>query len=126
MAASDASRLDRLVTCLERTSRAADDLQAQLERERRELERALRQCREGVPASRLLAQARSLSFPESLTDPTARFGEAIHECRAELIRCLVDEEGWTLTQVAQETGHARQVVSRLYHSPHPPDECSHG
>jgi hypothetical protein len=118
-AAVDAER-DRLVLCLERATLAAEHLQAELADEQRALEQALHHCRDGAPVSRLLSPLGSHSFPESLTDPTARFGEAIHDCRAELIRCLVDDEGWTLSRVADETGHSRQRVSRLYHSTRTP------
>ena len=116
MAASPGTEREYLLDCLERARVTAEQLQAELGREQRALARTILECREGAPVSRVLALVGSGSFPESLTDPTARFGEAIHDCRAELIRCLVDEEGWTLSRVAQETGHARQVVSRLYHS----------
>ena len=109
-----------LIACLDRAWLAANRLQSELAEEQRALEEALRRCRAGEPVSQLLAQPGCRSFPESLTDPTARFGEAIHDCRAELIRCLVDDEGWTLSGVAEETGHARQLVSRLYHSPREP------
>jgi len=116
MADSAGSEREYLLDCLEHARRAAENLQSELEAEQHALEEALRRCRQGEPVSQLLAHPGCRSFPESLTDPTARFGEAIHDCRAELIRCLVDEEGWTLSGIAQETGHARQLVSRLYHS----------
>ena len=122
MAASSGSERDPLVVCLEQARQSAQDLQKDLEHEQHALAQIVRMRREGTPASRLLAQAHALSFPESLTDPTERFGEVIHDCRAQLIRCLVDEEGWTLTQVARKTGHARQLVSRLYHSTRMPEE----
>lgn len=123
MADAAGSEREYLLACLERARLAAQALQLELADEQRALEDALRRCRQGEPVSQLLSQPGCRSFPESLTDPTARFGEAIHDCRAELIRCLVDEEGWTLSGVAEETGHARQLVSRLYHSPRAPREA---
>lgn len=105
-----------MLVCVERARRAAEDLQRELRREQCALERVLDERRAGVPVSRIVERCRADSVPDSLTDPTIRFGEAIHDYRAALIRCLVDEEGWTLTRAAEATGHARQLVSRLYHS----------
>jgi hypothetical protein len=114
---------DHLVVCLELARRAAGDLQRELRGVQHSLEETLEQREQGLPVSQVLSQESAASFPELVTDPTAHFGEAIHDCRAELIRCLVDEEGWTLTEVATETGHARQLVSRLYHSAGNPRPC---
>jgi hypothetical protein len=120
VADSAGSEREYLLACLERARLTAAHLQSELADEQRALDEAMRRCRDGVPVSQLLSQPGCRAFPESLTDPTARFGEAIHDCRAELIRCLVDEEGWTLSGVADATGHARQLVSRLYHSTREP------
>jgi hypothetical protein len=47
------------------------------------------------------------------------FQIAVDSLRSRLIRVLVDEEGVSLTQVADALGVSRQVASRLYHASPP-------
>jgi hypothetical protein len=49
----------------------------------------------------------------------SRLNRALHAYRTEVIRSLVDDEGWSLTESARLTGNARQVISRLYHGARP-------
>jgi hypothetical protein len=100
---------------------------ATMDRAAVELRRDLAVLRDGIRVHRKLRE-RGLSLSDSLVrspDPACHevvarqieiLTEAVHDYRVEIVRSLVDEEGWTLADVARETGNARQVVSRLYHA----------
>jgi hypothetical protein len=70
----------------------------------------------GLSVSKILALSPGPACHEAVASRTARLGEALRDFRAEIVRCLVDDEGWTLTEVADRVGCARQVASRLYHA----------
>lgn len=42
------------------------------------------------------------------------YEHAVYELRAAVVRALIDDEGLTLSQLAQAMGVTRQTVSRLY------------
>jgi len=107
---------DPILAHLMKIERAADDLQAELGVLRGGM-RATRRLRErGLPLSEALARSPGPACHEAVADRTERLSEVVRDYRCLIVRHLVDEEGWSLSDVAAHTGNARQVISRLYHA----------
>ncbi|MCA1830540.1 MAG: hypothetical protein ABR552_11055 [Actinomycetota bacterium] len=51
---------------------------------------------------------------DSISNAVQRFSTALARSRSAAIRCLVDDQGWTFTQIAKTIGRTRQLVARLY------------
>lgn len=107
---------DTIVQRLDQVERARRDLVEELER----LGSALAQTRTmrgaDAPVSKILQRGPGPEARRRVRRRVVALTGALHAYRAELIRTLVDEEGWSIAEVARTTRNARQVVSRLYHA----------
>ncbi len=108
---------DPVLARLDRVDQAAGELYRELGilREHARATRTLR--RRGLPLSEALERSPASASQEAVAERAERYIEALHAYRCAVVRHLVDEEGWTLAAIAERTGCARQVVSRLYHAP---------
>jgi hypothetical protein len=77
---------------------------------------------EGCGISDIFRDGPGPAARRQVRDAWSRLNEALHAYRAEAVRTLIDDDGWTLTAAARLTGNARQVVSRLYHDAGPTPE----
>ncbi len=77
-----------------------------------ELNRELR--RRGTTVTDIFRQSPGPATRRRVRQALNRLNEALHAYRAEAVRCLVEEEGLSIAEVARRTGNARQVISRLY------------
>jgi hypothetical protein len=101
---------------LDRVDQAAGELHRELGILRGHI-RATRRLRgEGLPLSSALSRSPGPASHEAVAERAERYVEALRAYRCAVVRHLVDEEGWSLTEVAGRIGCARQVVSRLYHA----------
>jgi hypothetical protein len=105
----------RLLRRLEDVERARADLERELARLAEALEFNRRLLEGGGTVAKMLADGPGPEARRRVREAWSRLNLVLHEYRAETIRSLVDEEGWTLTSAAKLTGNARQLVSRLYH-----------
>lgn len=71
---------------------------------------------QGLSISETLALSPGPACHERVAVQLEKLAEAVHDYRVEIVHRLVDDEGWTLSEVARKMGSSRQVVSRLYHS----------
>lgn len=111
-----AAAADPILAHLGKLERAAGELQAELGSLRAGL-RATRRLREdGLAVSEALERSPGPACLETVTERTERLAEVVREHRSLIVRHLVDEEGWSLSDIAARTGNARQVISRLYHA----------
>ena len=109
--------MDPVLARLDRVDQAAGELHRELGvlRERTRVTRTLRS--RGMPLSEALVKSPLPASHEAVAERVERYVEALHAYRCAIVRHLVDEEGWSLTAIAERTGCARQVISRLYHAP---------
>lgn len=113
---SIAAAADPILSHLAKLERAAGELQAELGSLRAGL-RATRRLREdGLAVSEALERSPGAACLETVTERTELLAEVVREHRSLIVRHLVDEEGWSLSDIAARTGNARQVISRLYHA----------
>ena len=68
-----------------------------------------------LPLSQVLAHSHCPAARGAAAAAAAELIDLLHDYRAETVRRLVDDEGWSLTEIAKRSGNARQVVARLYH-----------
>jgi hypothetical protein len=76
----------------------------------------IRHLREqGRPASEIVALGPGVPARRAVRESWSGLNRALHAYRVRLVKCMVDEEGMSIADVARATRNARQVVSRLYH-----------
>ncbi len=110
------SACDPFLSRFARLEREVEGLDREIALLRQAMQVTRRLREQGLPVSEILALSPGPARHESVASRTDRLGEALRDYRTTIVRCLVDEEGWTLTRVADQLGCARQVASRLYHA----------
>jgi predicted DNA-binding protein (UPF0251 family) len=112
----DATHGDRFVAALDRALSEAAATQAALA-DVVALFEALRHARlEGRTLGELVAShiGPAKAGRERASEAIAAYERAVMEFRAEGMRTLIDDEGFSITAVADQLGVSRQLVSRLY------------
>lgn len=97
--------------CLELTQR--------LERLREAVVEIRRKRAQGRPVSEIVSSGPGIPARRDVRASWSRLNQALHAYRAQIVKSMVDDEGMSVADTARITGNARQVVSRLYHSPTP-------
>lgn len=95
--------------CLELTQR--------LERLREAVMEIARMRTQGRPVSEIVSSGPGVPVRREVRASWSRLNQALHAYRVQIIKSMVDDEGMSIADTARVTGNARQVVSRLYHSP---------
>jgi hypothetical protein len=108
---------DSFAVAVERVVTAGQRACAAIEKSTWELERGRDAQREGVPLAEVVdrligggGRETRLGAVEAFRD----FERSIASMRAAVVRGLVDDEGLSLSDVAQRMGVSRQAVARLY------------
>ena len=97
--------------CLELTER--------LERLRLAVVEIRRMRKQGRPVSEIVSSGPGIPVRREVRASWSRLNQALHAYRVQIVKSMVDDEGMRIADTARITGNARQVVSRLYHSPMP-------
>jgi hypothetical protein len=108
--------MDRLLLQLDEVEAARDALAQELQQLGAALSTTRAMRATGSAASEILEHGPGVEARRRVRRRVLALNEAMHSYRAQLIRSLVDEEGWSIARVARATRNARQVVSRLYHA----------
>jgi hypothetical protein len=103
---------ERLIKKLLQVDAVRRDLAAFLVRLGASLRLGIANLRRGVPASEQTAEATAVHV--ELVQKLDDMHHAVHQARAEGVRTLVEDEGLTVSTVAQLMGRPRQLVARLY------------
>ena len=103
---------ERLIRKLQQVDLVRRDLASFLERLGSAIGTAIARLRRGVPVSEQTTEAAEVHV--ELVQKLDDMHHAVHEARAEGVRALVEDEGLTVSAVAQMMGRPRQLVSRLY------------
>ncbi|MDQ5839874.1 MAG: hypothetical protein M3537_01700, partial [Chloroflexota bacterium] len=110
-------REDRCIASIDRIDGAAHDLHEALERVMDALHEARSRRLAGVGNLDIAKGLVARGGRETRLAPTVAFREfeaAVTDCRASMIRALVDEDHLTFTEVGELIGVSRQMVARLY------------
>lgn len=107
---------DPLLQRLDRVDEACHEVVEELEQLRRAITIVRGMRRTGRSASEILEHGPGMEARRRVRARSIFLTEALHAYRAELVRSIVDNEGWSIAEVARTTHNARQVVSRLYHA----------
>ena len=108
---------DWCIASIGRVEGAANDLHEALERVMDALGEARSRRLAGAGAVEIANGLVARGGRETRLAPTVAFREfeaAVTDCRASMIRALVDEDHMTFTEVGKLTGASRQMVARLY------------
>ena len=108
---------DWCIASIGRVEGAANDLHDALERVMDALGEARSRRLAGAGAVEIANGLVARGGRETRLAPTVAFREfeaAVTDCRASMIRALVDEDHMTFTEVGKLTGASRQMVARLY------------
>lgn len=111
-----AEATDPVLAHLAELERTAGELEAELRVLRAGLCATRRLREDGLAVSEALERSPGPACLETVAERTERLAEVVREHRSLIVRHLVDEEGWSLSDIAARTGNARQVISRLYHA----------
>jgi hypothetical protein len=106
---------DRLLAYLDEVDQARRALIAELESLGEAMAVNRRMRLDGRSVVDIFRESQGPEARRRVRQAWVRLNEALHTYRAYAVRCIVDEDGWTLTMIARSTGNARQVISRLYH-----------
>lgn len=101
---------------LSRVERVAEALERELATLRRAIGVTRGLHERGLAVSEILLLSPEPASHERVAVHIERVSEALHDYRVEIVRRLIEEEGWSISEVARRMGGARQVISRLYHS----------
>lgn len=104
---------DELLSLLDGLGAARSALAEQLQT----LERAIETARDHLGTEEGVAGVlRTLSIEArgSVMNAMNDLSKRLAVSRTEVVRTLVDDEGWSLSQIARETGTSRQLIGRLY------------
>ncbi len=105
-----------LNTFLDRLESASLDLEDRLVALRLAINETRALLEQDVPLSQALERSHCPAARGAVTFSAQELIDLLHDYRAETVRRLVDDEGWSLTEIAEHSGNARQVVARLYHA----------
>ncbi len=101
---------------LEELEEDCRDLAVRLERLREAVAQIRAMRAEGRPVSEIVGAGPGGSARREVRDSWSRVNRALHEYRVQVVKTLVDDEGFSIADAARCTGNARQVTSRLYHA----------
>jgi hypothetical protein len=112
-------RTDPVARQLAELDEACLELAQRLEQLRDAVAQIRRMRTAGQAISEIVTTGPGVPARREVRGSWSRLNQALHAYRVEVVRSLIDDEGMSISDAARITGNARQVVSRLYHSPRP-------